>query len=436
MIHAYELHGRYIVLDVESGAVLDVDSAAFSALHTPPELHTAEQAEAWGELMSLKAEGLLFTEPPLESGRDVYSLPQSRTDIRGGPPPLKALCMHVSHDCNLRCGYCFAHTGDFGTGKRSVMPPEVAEKAVDYLLERCGGRENLEIDFFGGEPLMAFDTVKHTVAYAKKRAPGKRFRFTLTTNGVLLDEETIAYLNAEMDNLVLSLDGRKDVNDACRGRTYDSLLPKYKRVIETRTGDYYVRGTYTNRNLDFAEDVLHLASLGFRNISLEPAILPPGHPLALGEGCLPALNAEYEKLCGLMADGADFSFFHFNVDLEQGPCVYKRLRGCGAGVEYAAVTPEGDVFPCHQFAGREAYRLGSVLDGSFRDDLSARFMSMNCSDREDCAVCRAKYFCGGGCAAANLTVNGDIHKADRLGCELAKKRLDCAIYLKSNQVCE
>jgi uncharacterized protein len=333
----------------------------------------------------------------------------------------------------MRCAYCFAGTGDFGTGKRENMPPEIAEKAVDYLLARSGDRKHLEIDFFGGEPLLALDTVKHTVAYARKTAPGKVFRFTLTTNGLLLDEETIAYLNAEMDNLVISLDGRREINDAHRGRSYDDLLPKYKRILETREGDFYVRGTYTALNPDFSEDVKHLASLGFKDISLEPAVLPPGHPLALTEKDLPRLSDEYDKLCKHMEGGVPYSFFHFNVDLEQGPCVYKRLRGCGAGVEYAAVTPDGGVYPCHQFAGRGDYLLGSVLDGSFSNELSARFKAMDTNGREDCRNCWAKYFCGGGCAAANLTVGGGILETDRLGCELSKKRLSCAIYLKTVQ---
>jgi uncharacterized protein len=428
VIHAYGIHGKYFVLDVESGAVHELSGAAFSVLRrdaAPNGDCGRETVEAWEELMQLKAEGMLFTEPEPEA-----------LSARAADLPLKALCMHVSHDCNLRCAYCFAQTGDFGTGNRAVMPPHVAESAVDYLLARCGGRKNLEIDFFGGEPLLAFDTVKHTVAYAKQAAPDKHFRFTLTTNGVLLDEENLTYLNAEMDNLVLSLDGRQEVNDRHRGKSYELLLPKYKRVIETRTGDYYVRGTYTNRNPDFAEDVLHLASLGFTNISLEPAVLPPGHPLELRGDDLPALCAEYEKLCGHMSEGVDFSFFHFNVDLAQGPCVYKRLRGCGAGVEYAAVTPEGDVYPCHQFAGRGDYRMGSVIDGSFSEEISARFKALDANSREECRSCWAKYFCGGGCAAANLTVNGGILETDRLSCELTKKRLSCAIYLKSVQMSE
>jgi uncharacterized protein len=434
VIHAYELGGRYIVLDVESGAVHQLDRAAFDALKTPPEQHTPEQVEAWVELQALKDEGLLW------SGE----VPMRMTEELSAKMPLKALCMHVSHDCNLRCKYCFAHTGDFG-GERTLMTPEVAERAVDYLLARCGSRKNLEIDFFGGEPLMAMDTVKHTVKYAKKTAPEKNFRFTLTTNGVLLDNGTIDYLNAEMDNLVLSLDGRREVNDNHRqadgddggyGTLYDRLVSSYKRVIETRSGDFYVRGTYTNKNTDFAKDVLHLHSLGFRNISIEPAVLPPSHPLALTEEHLPELFSEYEKLAQTMSGGAGFSFFHFNVDLEQGPCVYKRLRGCGAGIEYAAVTPEGDIYPCHQFVGRKDYLMGSVFDGKFSDEISGLFKAMDANSREECRSCYVKYFCGGGCAAANLTAGGDMYTPDKLGCALAKKRLDCAIYLKTTQINE
>jgi uncharacterized protein len=425
VVHSYELGGRYIVLDAESGAVHQLDRAAFDALKTPPEQHTPEMAEAWTELQTLKKEGLLWTEP------DTSQLSTVRCQL-----PLKALCLHVSHDCNLRCAYCFAHTGAFG-GERTLMSPEVAEKAVDYLLSRCGGRRNLEIDFFGGEPLLAMETVRHTVGYAKKTAPEKNFRFTLTTNGVLLDDEIVDFLNAEMDNLVLSLDGRKEVNDNCRRAaadnpgTYEILLPKYKKVIGSRAGDYYVRGTYTNKNTDFSEDVLHLHSIGFRNISIEPAVLPTGHPLALTEAHLPELFAEYEKLAQIMSGGVDFSFFHFNVDLEQGPCVYKRLRGCGAGIEYAAITPEGDVYPCHQFVGRNDYLMGTVFDGGFSEKVSAVFAAMDANSRDDCRSCYAKYFCGGGCAAANLTVGNGIFKPDKLGCALVKKRLDCAIYLKT-----
>ncbi|MDR1669736.1 MAG: thioether cross-link-forming SCIFF peptide maturase [Oscillospiraceae bacterium] len=427
MVHSYALFGRYIAIDVHSGAVHELDRAAFDVLQKgllfEPLNLTPEQAEAREELLALKEDGLLFTEP-------------EAVTVNYADLPLKALCLHVSHDCNLRCAYCFAKTGDFGTGRRLTMPPEVAERAIDYLLARCGGRRNLEIDFFGGEPLMALDTVKHTVTYARRAAPDKNFRFTLTTNGVLLDDGVTEYLNREMSNVVLSLDGRRQVNDAARrlvpdGGSYDEILPKYRHVIATRTGDYYVRGTYTKRNTDFAEDIAHLASLGFRNISLEPAVLPPGHPLALTEEDVPALCRQYELLCERMAEDGSFAFFHFNVDLAQGPCVYKRLRGCGAGVEYAAVTPEGDVYPCHQFVGREEYRMGSVLDGSFDKDISSWFSDIGAEGREDCRTCWARFYCGGGCAASNLTVNGDIALCDRLGCALEKKRLECAIYLKT-----
>ncbi len=427
MVHSYALLGRYIALDVHSGAVHELDRAAFDVLQSGAVFTdtplTPEQAEAREELLALKEDGLLFTEP------EPFAVEHAGL-------PLKALCLHVSHDCNLRCGYCFAKTGDFGTGRRSVMTPEIAERSIDYLLARCGGRRNLEIDFFGGEPLMALDTVKHTVEYARKIAPRKNFRFTLTTNGVLLDEDVTDYLNREMSNVVLSLDGRAHVNDAVRrcvpgGGSYDVILPNYKHVIATRAGDYYVRGTYTKNNLDFNEDISHLASLGFQNISLEPAVLPPGHPLALTEDDVPALCEQYEKLCEQMAGDCSFSFFHFNVDLEQGPCVYKRLRGCGAGIEYAAVTPEGDVYPCHQFVGREEYRMGHVSEGTFSSEISSRFSELSAEGREDCRECWARYYCGGGCAASNLTVNGDIAKCDRLGCALEKKRLECAIYLKT-----
>jgi uncharacterized protein len=421
MVHTFRFNGKNIVLDVNSGTVHVFSDSAYEAIcggDVPPEIRD--------EFAELEKQGLLFSKDITD---EVVALAQSRE------PVVKALCLLVAQDCNLRCAYCFAGEGLY-LGERGLMTAETARKAVDFLITQSGKRRNLEIDFFGGEPLLALDTVKHTVEYAKRVAPEKVFRFTLTTNGLLLDEETIQYLNLEMDNLVLSLDGRREVNDRHRGKTYDTLLPMYKRVVETRTGDYYVRGTFTRENLDFCEDVLHLASLGFRNISIEPAVLPPGHPLALTEGDLPRICAEYEKLCKVMEEGADFSFFHFNVDLTQGPCVYKRLRGCGAGVEYAAVTPEGDVYPCHQFAGRQEWKMGNVSDGDFSEKISSDLKKMDANGREECRTCWAKYFCGGGCAAANLTVNGEFTRPDRLGCELVKKRLSCAIYLKTVQMCD
>lgn len=430
VVHTYTLFGRHIVIDAPSGAVHEVDKPTLELLNsieppmaaTPPTGLSGDEKEIWGELYALQEEGLLFSE-------DVaVALPEST--------PLKALCLHVAHDCNLRCEYCFASTGDFGSG-RSIMSPATAEKAVDYLLSRCGPRRNLEIDFFGGEPLMAFDTVKHTVKYARERAPNKNFRFTITTNGLILDDEAIAYINREMDNVVLSLDGRREINDAARktvgGRgCYDLIVPRYKALVSSREGDYFIRGTYTSRNLDFAEDVRQIASEGFRNISVEPVVLSPGHKLAIGEGHLAEICAEYEKITYDLSRGEDagYSFFHFNVDLEQGPCVYKRLRGCGAGYEYAAVSPEGDVYPCHQFVGKDGYKMGNVFDGSFDGATSSKFSARSIYSNKDCSACWAKYYCSGGCAASNLTVNGSPDIQDSIGCELERKRLECAIYLK------
>ena len=431
MIHYYELMGRYIVLDVGSGAVHELDRAAYELLpqivppmteNPPDDIISDEGREAWGELYALQQEGLLFSEDWTPPPIPMYT-------------PLKALCMHVSHDCNLRCGYCFAGTGDFGTGSRAIMSKAAAERAIDYLLKRCGNRINLEVDFFGGEPLMAMDTVRHTVEYARRAAPDRNFRFTLTTNGVLLDDEIIEYLNREMSNVVLSLDGRREVNDHMRrttagGGSYEHIVPLYKKLLDTRSGDYYVRGTYTSRNTDFFEDIKAMAAEGFQNLSVEPVSLPPNHPLAITEAHLPALFAEYEKLTEAMLGDPDFSFFHFSVDLEQGPCVYKRLRGCGAGYEYAAVTPEGDVYPCHQFVGKSDFKLGNVFEGSFDEKLSGRFKALDIFSRPACADCWAKFYCSGGCSASNITAGGSIESTDAVGCALERKRLECAILLK------
>ena len=430
MIHKYQLLDRYVLLDAASGAVHEIDEQAYNLLdkitppmsQTPPEALrlTVAECEIWAELYNLQEQGMLFTPetdfPPM------------------GETPLKALCLHVAHDCNLRCGYCFASTGDFG-GDRGLMSPEVGEKAIDYLLARCKNRHNLEIDFFGGEPLMAMDTVKHVVDYARKKAPEKNFRFTLTTNGVLLNDENIAYLNETMDNVVLSLDGRRDVNNMLRktvsgGDSYDLIVPKYKKLLESRSGDYYIRGTFTAKNLDFVADIDAMEEQGFRQLSLEPVVLPNGHPLAITEEHVEFVKQEYERLLERMLEGRDYSFFHFQVDLEQGPCIYKRTRGCGAGYEYAAVSPEGEVYPCHQFVGKPEYRLGTVFDGQLDAEISAQFKSLSISTRNDCKSCWAKYYCSGGCSASNLAVEGDINHCYSLGCELERKRLECAILLK------
>lgn len=449
MIHRYSLKGVNVLIDVNSGSVhvLDDISYAVSAVIAPgmvPECpediiaglsqYKREDVEsAYQELYELYKKGYLFAE-------DDY------IDINRAIPqgaPVKALCLHVSHDCNLRCKYCFASTGDFGTG-RKIMDFDVAKKAIDFVIERSGARRNIEVDFFGGEPLMALDTVKKTVEYARglEEKTGKHFRFTITTNGVLLDEESINYINSNMDNVVLSLDGRPEVNDNMRktvnGKgSYDLIVPKFKKLVDGRDKklDYYVRGTFTRENLDFTQDVLSIADAGFDQLSVEPVTSEPGTGYDLSEKDLPAIFAEYEKLCDVMRErqkaGDGFNFFHFMVDLQQGPCVIKRLRGCGAGYEYVAVTPEGDIYPCHQFVGHEEYKQGSVLNGSFDMDISRRFAALNVYSRPKCRECWAKFYCSGGCAAANNTINHNLDDPYEMGCELEKKRLECAIYLKA-----
>jgi len=353
---------------------------------------------------------------------------------------IKALCLHVSHDCNLRCRYCFASTGDFGTGHRMTMDFETAKKAIDFVVERSGKRRNIEIDFFGGEPLMAMDTVRRTVEYARslEKEHDKCFRFTITTNGMLLNDENIAYINQEMSNVVLSLDGRPAVNDHMRPTpggqgSYDIIVPKFQKLVSGRgTKDYYVRGTFTRENLDFAQDVMHLADLGFKHVSVEPASGPAEDPFAIREEDLEQVEREYEELARRLLDREKpVNFFHFNVDLEQGPCVIKRLRGCGAGCEYVAVTPEGDIYPCHQFVGKEKYKMGSVLDGTLDLRVSEQFSNLNIYTREDCKECWARFYCSGGCSASNLIVNGDIKKPNRTACEMQRKRLECAIALQA-----
>lgn len=447
MVHCFEQDGVRLALDVASGAVHMLDPVAYQlcAMLTPPlgeqcpeelikalaPLEAAEVQEAYDELYSLYQEGLLFSEEE--------PLPASL--IKPAESPIKALCLHVSHDCNLRCGYCFAQTGDFGT-VRSLMDVETARKAIDFVIERSGKRHNIEVDFFGGEPLMAMDTVRETVKYAQEQAKkhDKQFRFTITTNGVLLTDDIIAYLNREMSNVVLSLDGRKQVNDDMRktvagGGSYDVVLPKMQKLVQNRSSekDYYVRGTYTAKNLDFVEDVLALYRAGFDQISVEPVTAPDGCGYEIKRSDLPRIQEEYHKLARTMVEmrknGEWFNFFHFNVDLEQGPCVIKRLRGCGAGCEYVAVTPEGDIYPCHQFVGEKDYYMGNVKDGGFSREQAREFASVNVYTRPACRDCWAKYYCSGGCSAANYHSHGWIDQSYEIGCELEKIRLECALYL-------
>lgn len=449
MVHTFTSLGAYIAVDVNSGAVHVLDKTAYDLLcllsgpmeeicpdevaAQLPQYARAEVNGAWEELLVLQKQGLLFTD-------DNYIDP-SAAALMKQDAPIKALCLHVSHDCNLRCQYCFASTGDFGTGHRMTMDVETAKKAIDFVIQRSGSRRNIEVDFFGGEPLMAMDTVKATVDYARslEEKHGKNFRFTITTNGVLLNEENIAYINREMSNAVLSLDGRPEVNDKMRKTisgtgSYDVILPKFQKLVEGRGDkDYYLRGTFTRYNRDFSADVMHIADQGFQNVSVEPVVGSPDCDYTFREEDLPGILAEYEKLAEQLLHRPDVNFFHFNVDLSQGPCVIKRLRGCGAGCEYVAITPEGDIYPCHQFVGNEEYKLGNLYEDTFNMDLSHRFGELNVYTRPDCQQCWARFYCSGGCSASNLLVNGDIKIPNRFGCDMQRKRLECAIAMKAHQ---
>lgn len=440
MVHTFTALGVYVAVDVNSGAVHVLDKAAYDVLNDILSLQSQHPdftsrpdglGDAWEDLKELYDQGLLFSE-------DDYIDPAAAVAMQQ-EAPIKALCLHVSHDCNLRCKYCFASTGDFGTGKRITMDAETAKKAIDFVIAKSGNRRNIEVDFFGGEPLMAMDTVKKTVEYARsiEERSGKQFRFTITTNGVLLDDENIEYINREMSNAVLSLDGRPEINDRMRPTvnqkgSYDVVMPKFKKLVAGRgTKDYYIRGTFTRDNPDFSQDVMHFASEGFRNVSVEPVVGSPDDPYTLREEDIPALQAEYERLAEELRKHPEVNFFHFNVDLAQGPCVIKRLRGCGAGCEYVAITPDGDIYPCHQFVGNEEYRLGNLFDSTFNMEISKRFAGLNIYTREDCKDCWARFYCSGGCSASNLLVNGDIKKPHHVGCALERKRLECAIALRA-----
>lgn len=449
MIHKYYLGGLYIVLDINSGGVHIVDELTYDLLDDamPPFAEECPQEivdklrhkydekeirECYSEIASLYEEKILFSPDDYEK--------YAKFTVAS---PIKAMCLHISHDCNLRCKYCFASTGDFGTG-RKLMPLEVGKKAIDFLLENSGNRKNLELDFFGGEPLMNFDVVKEVVAYARSREAefGKRFRFTITTNGMLLTDDKIDFINREMSNVVLSIDGRKEVNDRMRPNvggkgSYDVILPKYKKLVEgrSRDKDWYVRGTFTKYNLDFAEDVFSLYNEGFDQISVEPVVCEDKYPYALTMEDIPAIAAEYERLAQRLLEqdrqGKHFNFFHFMIDLDQGPCAIKRLRGCGCGNEYVAITPDGDIYPCHQFVGIEEYKMGNLEDGTFNLDMKAQFAQTHIYNKPSCRDCWAKFYCSGGCNANNYMYMGDVLKAHTLSCELEKKRVECAIMMQA-----
>ena len=453
LIHRYQSNGYNIVLDINSGCIHLVDLVTYEVLPCMEnELSTEEIVErlkdrfspeeirtSVSECEKLKEEGMLFTRDIYESAIDEFS--------KNSRPVVKALCLHIAHDCNLACRYCFAEEGEYH-GRRALMSYEVGKQALDFLIANSGNRKNLEVDFFGGEPLMNWQVVKDLVAYGREQEKihNKNFRFTLTTNGVLLDDEIMEFANKEMANVVLSIDGRKEVHDFMRpfrkgAGSYDLVVPKFQKFAKSRgEKSYYARGTFTRHNLDFSEDVLHLADLGFDQISVEPVVADEKEEYALKWEDVPKICEEYDKLAKEMIkrkkEGKGFNFFHFMIDLTGGPCVYKRLSGCGSGTEYLAVTPWGDLYPCHQFVGEEKYLMGNVWDGVKRTDLCKEFKNCNVYAKEKCQNCFAKFYCSGGCAANSYNFHGSINDVYELGCELQRKRVECAIMLKAAEAAE
>ena len=451
-IHCFSLNNKHLVLDIGSGAVYSVDAPAYALIsallpvdcvpESCPEKVQGEFCtafpqedldECYAELRSLYQDGRLFSEDKLE---------QYVGKAYSADSPIKAMCLHIAHDCNLRCEYCFAAKGDFGTG-RKLMSTETACAAMDFLVANSGNRRNLEVDFFGGEPLMNLNAVKQTVEYARglEKTHDKLFRFTLTTNGLLLDDDAVDFINREMSNVVLSIDGRKAINDKLRptpnGKgSYDLIVPKYRHLVEARgRQNYYVRGTFTKYNPDFCDDVMHLYELGFDQISVEPVVSDKLLSFALDERDLPRIFEEYERLMlkieEIKADGGFINFFHFMLDLDGGPCAIKRMKGCGCGNEYVAVTPEGDIYPCHQFAGMEEWRMGTLMGGTLDRSIKERFAVAHIYTKEGCKDCWCRYFCSGGCNANNVQYMGDLLTPHSIGCELERKRVECALYLKA-----
>ena len=451
MVHQYKNNGYNIVLDVCSGSVHVVDDLVYDMIEMDKDkkFEEIEQAilekygdtyskedikDAYSDISELEEKELLFTEDVF---KDVI------IDFKKRKTVVKALCLHIAHDCNLACKYCFADEGEYHGQKRELMSLEVGKQAIDFLIENSGNRVNLEVDFFGGEPLMNWDVVKKTVEYGRslEEKYDKKFRFTLTTNGVLLNDEIMEFANREMANVVLSIDGRKEVHDYMRptrnGKgSYDVILSKFQEFAKKRAGkSYYVRGTYTHNNLDFSQDVLHMADLGFDQISVEPVVSLPDEPYAIKEEDIPVLLEQYDILAKEMIkrhkEGRGFNFFHFMIDLEGGPCVAKRLSGCGSGTEYMAVTPWGDLYPCHQFVGEDDFCIGNVFDGIKNQDIVNEFKLCNVYAKDKCKDCFARFYCSGGCAANSYKFHGNILDAYDIGCELQKKRIECAIMLKA-----
>ena len=447
MVHLFRNNGYNIILDENSGAVHVTDDTAYDVIGRIAEGAGKEEIlnelsgkydrsdleEVFDDVAELKADGRLFTEDIYE---DKIGLFGQREHV------VKALCLHIAHDCNLSCRYCFAGEGEY-QGDRGIMSYETGCRALDFLVRSSGSRRNLEVDFFGGEPLLAWDTVKRLVLYGREleKQHDKKFRFTLTTNGVLLNDEIIEFCNREMGNVVLSIDGRKEVHDRMRpfrnGKgSYDRILDKFKKFADSRNQmNYYVRGTFTHYNTDFSADVLHLADLGFKQISVEPVVAPPEADYAITEEDLPVILEQYDLLAAEMVrrekEGRGFNFFHFMIDLSGGPCIYKRLSGCGSGTEYLAVTPWGDLYPCHQFVGNTDFLMGNVNDGALDPDIVARFASCNVYSKPECRKCFARFYCSGGCAANAYNFTGDTNGVYKTGCVMQRKRVECALMVKS-----
>ncbi|WP_129722615.1 thioether cross-link-forming SCIFF peptide maturase [Xylanivirga thermophila] len=443
MIHKFEVNDIKMVLDVNSGAVHVIDDMIWDLLDYGPEFELdkvfsslshkydkKDLTEGIDELRQLIKEDMLYS----EWGDTIPYV--------AGPPVVKAMCLHAAHDCNLRCGYCFASTGSFN-GERGMLDFETGRNALDFLISHSGNRKNLEVDFFGGEPLMNFDVVKQVVSYGREleKRTGKTFKFTVTTNGVLLNDEIIDYINKEFVNVVISIDGRPQIHDAMRktlnGKgSYEAIIDKAQKLAELRNqNDYYVRGTFTKHNLDFDQDVLHLADCGFKQISIEPVVAPEEEDYSIREEDLPRIFKSYDNLTkeyiNRRRKGQGFNFFHFQVDLNQGPCAAKRALGCGAGNEYVAVASQGDIYPCHQFVGEKNFKMGNVNEGTFDTDMQLKFRGNNVFTKEDCSKCWAKFYCSGGCVANSYHFTGGIKKPYKLGCEMEKKRLECALAIKA-----
>ncbi|MEW8956497.1 thioether cross-link-forming SCIFF peptide maturase [Clostridium sp.] len=446
LIHKFKQDEDYYVIDVNTGSLHVVDELVYDLLDEDKlkgeeeliakfssKYKEEEIKEALGDIKELTREGLLYS---LDLYENIAQNDRSKSYV-------KAVCLNIIHDCNLRCKYCFADEGEY-KGKRKIMSVEVGKKAIDYVIEKSGPRKNIEIDLFGGEPLMAFKNIKEIVDYGREQEKihNKNIRFTMTTNATLLDEEKMEYLDKNMGNIILSIDGRKSVNDKVRIRvdgsgSYDSILPKIKEMVKRRdkSKQYYVRGTFTRENTDFFQDVLALASEGFDEISIEPVVLPDEHELSLREEDLETIYGEYDKLYYEMLkrhkEGHPFKFYHFNIDLQGGPCVYKRISGCGAGHEYVAITPDGEVYPCHQFVGNKDFLLDNIYNEGFNEELSNDFRKAHIYNKPKCRECWARFYCSGGCQANNFNFNGDMNIPYEIGCKMQKKRIECAIALKA-----